>query len=59
MIRTVSLWIRINGKFSQPLYQDNKQTRLKLPDGEYYLRVWVSISTSTSRIGPLAQQTRH
>jgi hypothetical protein len=25
MIRTVSLWIRLNGKFSQPLYQDNKQ----------------------------------
>jgi hypothetical protein len=44
MIRTVSLWIRINGKFSQPLYQDNKQTRLKLQDGEYYLRVWVSTS---------------
>jgi hypothetical protein len=24
MIRTVSLWIRINGKFSQPLYQARK-----------------------------------
>ena len=29
MIRTVSLWIRSNGKFSKPSYQDNKQTRLK------------------------------
>ncbi|MGA7925652.1 MAG: hypothetical protein WCA20_06615 [Candidatus Sulfotelmatobacter sp.] len=38
MIRTVSLWIRVRGKFSQPLYQDNKQTRLKPQDGEYYLR---------------------
>jgi hypothetical protein len=38
MIRTVSLWIRIMGKFSQPLYQDNKQMRLKPQDGEYYLR---------------------
>jgi integrase/recombinase XerD len=38
MIRTVSLWIRIQGKFSQPLYQDNKQTRPKPQDGEYYLR---------------------
>ncbi len=38
MIRAVSLWIRINGKFSQPLYQDNKQTRLRPQDGEYYLR---------------------
>ena len=38
MIRTVSLWIRINGKFSQPLYKDDKQTRLKPQDGEYYLR---------------------
>jgi hypothetical protein len=38
MIRTVSLWIRSHGKFSKPLYQDNKQTRLKLQDGEYYLR---------------------
>jgi hypothetical protein len=38
MIRTVSLWIRSNGKFSKPSYQDNKQTRLKAQDGEYYLR---------------------
>jgi hypothetical protein len=38
MIRTVSLWIRSNGKFSKPIYQDNKQTRLKPQDGEYYLR---------------------
>jgi hypothetical protein len=38
MIRTVSLWIRVRGKFSQPLYQDNKQTRLRPQDGEYYLR---------------------
>jgi integrase/recombinase XerD len=38
MIRAVSLWIRVRGKFSQPLYQDNKQTRLKPQDGEYYLR---------------------
>jgi len=38
MIRTVSLWIRVRGKFSQPLYQDNKQTRLKPQDGEYHLR---------------------
>jgi hypothetical protein len=38
MIRTVSLWIRVRGKFSQPRYQDNKQTRLKPQDGEYYLR---------------------
>jgi hypothetical protein len=38
MIRTVSLWIRIMGKFSQPLYQENKQMRLKPQDGEYYLR---------------------
>jgi hypothetical protein len=38
MIRTVSLWIRFKGKFSQPLYQDNKQTRLRPQDGEYYLR---------------------
>jgi hypothetical protein len=37
MIRTVSLWIRINGKF-KPLYQDNKQTRLRPQDGDYYLR---------------------
>jgi hypothetical protein len=35
---SVSLWIRVRGKFSQPLYQDNKQTRLKPQDGEYYLR---------------------
>jgi hypothetical protein len=38
MIRTVSLWIRINGKFSHPLYQDKKQTRLTQQHGEYYLR---------------------
>jgi integrase len=38
MIRTVSLWIRVRGKFSQPLYQDNKQTRLMAQDGKYYLR---------------------
>jgi integrase len=38
MIRTVSLWIRVRGKFSQPLYHDNKQTRLKPQNGEYYLR---------------------
>jgi hypothetical protein len=38
MIRTVSLWIRSNGKFSKPSYQDNKQTRLKSQGGEYYLR---------------------
>jgi hypothetical protein len=38
MIRTVSLWIRINGRFSLPLYKDDKQTRLKPQDGEYYLR---------------------
>ena len=48
MIRTVSLWIRVSGKFSQPLYQDidadvalfaiHKQTRLRPQDGEYYLR---------------------
>jgi len=38
MIRTVSLWIRVRGKFSQPLYQDNKQTGLKPQEGEYYLR---------------------
>ena len=37
-IRTVSLWIRRHGKFSKPIYQDNKQTRLKPQDGEYYLR---------------------
>ncbi|MGB8583303.1 MAG: hypothetical protein WCD47_20970 [Candidatus Sulfotelmatobacter sp.] len=32
------MWIRSYGKFSKPLYQDNKQTRLKSQDGEYYLR---------------------
>jgi integrase/recombinase XerD len=38
MIRTVSLWIRSHGKFSKPIYQDKRQTRLKPQDGEYYLR---------------------
>ncbi|MGA8619263.1 MAG: hypothetical protein WB660_12185 [Candidatus Sulfotelmatobacter sp.] len=38
MRRTVSLWIRTKGKFTQPTYQDAKHTRLKFQTGEYYLR---------------------
>ena len=38
MRRTVSLWIRTDGKFTKPAYQDTRQTRLKSQSGEYYLR---------------------
>jgi hypothetical protein len=38
MIRTVSLWIRIDGKYVHPSYANSKQTQLKPQDGEYYLR---------------------
>jgi len=37
MIRTVSLWIRIDGKYVHPTYANSKQTQLKPQDGEYYL----------------------
>jgi hypothetical protein len=38
MIRTVSLWIRIDGKYVHPNYANGKQTQLRPQDGEYYLR---------------------
>jgi hypothetical protein len=38
MIRTVSLWIRINGKYEHPLYTNSKHGQLKPQRGEYYLR---------------------
>jgi hypothetical protein len=38
MIRTVSLWIRINGKFEHPSYTSSRHSQLKPQRGEYYLR---------------------
>jgi hypothetical protein len=38
MQRTVSLWIRSNGMYVKPVYTDQRQTRLKAQDGQYYLR---------------------
>jgi integrase/recombinase XerD len=38
MIRTVSLWIRIDGKYVHPSYANSKQTQLSPQDGQYYLR---------------------
>jgi hypothetical protein len=38
MVRTVSLWIRIDGKYVHPNYANGKQTQLRPQDGEYYLR---------------------
>ena len=48
MTRTVSLWIRVNGKFAHRSYQDSRHTCLKPQDGEYYLRYagkWEAVGT--------------
>jgi hypothetical protein len=50
MIRTVSLWIRIDGKYVHPSYANTKHAQLKPQDGEYYLRFagkWHPVGSDT------------